>query len=87
MNNSAIYFQKKYINLLCAYMNLDKQLTQCIMGWVERDSPMGNEAAELGMEDAPPPGEGGAVSAERAWKKNVLFFQVTYDGMNFRYSI
>lgn len=48
---------------------------------------MGNEAAELGMEDAPPPGEGGAVSAERAWKKNVLFLQVTYDGMNFRYSI
>lgn len=29
--------------------------------------PIGREAAELGIEEAPPPGDGGAVSADRAW--------------------
>lgn len=35
----------------------------------ERDLPIGNEAAEFGTEDAPPPGEGGAVSADKACGK------------------
>lgn len=41
-------------------------------------SPMGSEAAELGADEAPPPGDGGAVSADRAWHKNNMSISNRY---------
>lgn len=46
--------------------------------WNELDSPIGKEAAELGMEDAPPPGDGGAVSAERACNKRIFIVSIFF---------